>query len=121
MASGTMHASVIQSSNRAIHVRPPRYSFVANVDLTDLQSETGSRGQIVDLSLFGCRVAASEPLPAGARVRIKVVRRGAGFEALGRVAYVRDGEMGVVFTHIEQNDLLLLDKWISEMRETPRQ
>jgi hypothetical protein len=30
-------------------MRPPRYSFVANVDLTDLQSETGTRGQIVDL------------------------------------------------------------------------
>jgi len=102
-------------------VRPPRYSFVTNVDLTDLQSETGTRGQIVDLSLFGCRVAASEPLPAGARVRIKVVRRGAGLAALGRVAYVRDGEMGIVFTHIEPNDLLLLDKWIAEMGETPRQ
>ncbi len=102
-------------------MRPPRYSFVANVDLTDLQSETGTRGQIVDLSLFGCGVATSEPLPAGARVRIKVVRRGAGFAALGRVAYVRDGEMGIVFTHIEPNDLLLLDKWIAEMRETPRQ
>ena len=102
-------------------MRPPRYSFVANVDLTDLQSETGTKGQTVDLSLFGCRVAASEPLPAGARVRIKVVRRGAGFEALGRVAYVRDEEMGIVFTHIEQNDLLLLDKWIAETRETPRQ
>jgi hypothetical protein len=26
-------------------VRPPRYSFVANVDLTDLQSEVGTRGR----------------------------------------------------------------------------
>jgi hypothetical protein len=54
-------------------------------------------------------------------VRVKVVRRGAGFEALGRVGYVRDREMGIVFTYIEQNDLLLLDKWIAEMRETPQQ
>jgi L-serine deaminase len=29
--------------------------------------------------------------------------------------------MGIVFTHIEPNDLLLLDKMIAEMRETPRQ
>ena len=102
-------------------MRPPRYSFIANVDLTDLQSETGIKGQIVDLSLFGCRVAASEPLPAGARVRIKVMRRGVGFAALGRVVHARDGEMGIVFSHIEPNDLLLLDKWIAEMRETSRQ
>ena len=45
------------------HHRARRYSFQASVELTDLQSETQTREQTSDLSLFGCHVDTLKPLP----------------------------------------------------------
>ena len=48
---------------------------------------------------------------------IRIVRAGGNFVALGKVSQVRsNGEMGIVFTHIEPNGDTLLDKWLAELR-----
>src|SRR6266851_8681652 len=87
-----------------------RYSFHASVELTDLQSESQTKEQTSDLSLFGCHVATLKPLPPGTKVRIKVSHRSESFEALGKVAYIRENAgMGIFFTRIEANDQLVLD------------
>ncbi len=100
------------------HHRARRYSFHASVELTDLQSETQAKEQTSDLSLFGCHVATPKPLPAGTKVRIKISHRSETFEALGKVAYIRENAgMGIFFTRIEANDQLVLDKWIAERRD----
>jgi PilZ domain-containing protein len=98
--------------------RAHRYSFLATVELTDLQSETQMKEQTSDLSLFGCHVNTSKPWPAGTRVRIRITHRGAIFAAFGRVAYVQPNVgMGISFTSIEGNEDLTLEKWIAELRE----
>jgi hypothetical protein len=98
--------------------RARRYSFLASIELTDLQSETQTREQTSDLSLFGCRVDTVKPLVPGTKVRIKISHRGEHFEALGKVAYAQpNAGMGIVFTRIEPNDQLVLDKWIAEPRD----
>jgi hypothetical protein len=98
--------------------RARRYSFVADIQVIDVQSDATIHEQTSDLSLFGCRVHTLKPLAAGTRVRIRITFRGSTFTALGGVANVRpDGSMGVTFTRIEQSDQLTLDKWINELRE----
>jgi hypothetical protein len=98
--------------------RARRYPFIANVELTDVQSQTQITGRTSDLSLFGCLVVTLRPLSAGIRVRIKIVHTGKSFSADGRVAYARpNAGVGVVFTKIESNDQLVLERWISKLRQ----
>jgi PilZ domain-containing protein len=97
--------------------RARRYSFHASVELTDLQSETHTKEQTSDLSLFGCHVDTLKPLRPGTKVRIKISRRSENFEALGKVVHPRENAgMGIFFTRIEPNDQFVLDKWIAELR-----
>ena len=97
--------------------RASRYPLEANIELTEVQSETPIKGRTSDLSLFGCHANTLEPLAPGTKVRIKTVHRGCNFQALGKVVYARlDVGMGIVFTGIQSNDQLVLDKWIAELR-----
>jgi len=72
--------------------RARRHPFHASIELTDLESETQTKAQTGDLSLFGCRVDALNPLPAETKVRIKISNRSENFEALGKVVYSRQNE-----------------------------
>ena|SRR2546430_1273575 len=108
---------------RSILVQPERprarrHPFAASIEITDVESETQSNEQTCDLSLFGCGVHTQKPLAPGTRVRIRIVRSGASFVALGKIAYAgKSTRMGVLFTKIEPNQQLVLEKWIAEMRE----
>ena len=97
--------------------RARRFSFVAKVELFDLQSEIHFQGRITDLSLYGCGVTAIKALPTGTKLRVRITSKGPAFSALGRVAYATsDGDIGIVFTRTEPNDQSILEKWISELR-----
>lgn len=97
--------------------RARRYSFVASIELTDVQSETHFTEQTTNLSLFGCHVDSEKLLAAGTRVRVRIVRRGASFIALGKVVYaLSNAGIGVVFTEIDFNHKLILEKWIAQLR-----
>jgi c-di-GMP-binding flagellar brake protein YcgR len=97
--------------------RARRYPFVASIEMTNVESEAQMNEQTCDLSLFGCGVNTQKPLPAGARVRIRIVHAGANFVTLGKVAHAgKSSRMGVVFTKIEPNQQLVLEKWIVELR-----
>jgi len=102
------------------HQRPRarRYFFVANIELTDLQSEARFTDQTSDLSLFGCHVNAGEILQAGIRIRLRIVHTGAQFGAIGKVVYASpNAGMGVEFTEIEPNDQVVLERWIGRLRD----
>jgi hypothetical protein len=101
--------------------RARRYSFHASIELTDLQSEGQTREQTTDLSVFGCHVDTLKPLQAGTKVRVKISVGSENFVALGKVVHFRQNSgMGILFTKIEPNDQLVLDKWIAE-RRAPRE
>jgi hypothetical protein len=105
----------------AVRVERPRarrYPFVASIELVDLQSDLQLQERVTDLSLYGCGVSASKSLPAGTKLRVRIISKGSMFSAVGKVAYATaDGEMGIVFTRIERNDQMILEKWISELRD----
>src|SRR5947199_8096839 len=99
------------------HHRARRYSCRASIELTDLQSETQTKEQTSDLSLFGCHVDTLKPLPPETKVRIEISHRSENFEARGKVTSARSNAgMGILFTRIEQHDQSVLDKWIAELR-----
>ena len=98
--------------------RARRYTFVADIQLIDVQSDATMHEKNSDLSLFGCHVHTLKPLAVGIRVRIRIAYRGSIFAALGRVANARpDGSIGLIFTRIEQNDQQTLEKWLNVLRE----
>jgi len=54
-------------------------------------------------------------LPAGTRVRVRIVRMG----ALGKVAYASSNAgIGVVFSEIDLNHQLILEEWIAQLRDS---
>jgi PilZ domain len=96
---------------RAERPRARRYPFVASVELVDLQSDFRLQERVTDLSLYGCGVTASKPLPAGTKLRVRITSKGNTFSALGKVAYAAaNGDMGIVFGRIERNDQVILEK-----------
>ena len=97
--------------------RARRYPFTASIDLVEMESETETREQTNNLSVFGCQVSAQKPLAAGTRVRLRILHRGAIFAALGYIVNVRKNSMGVVFTKVEQKDQAVLEKWLAEVRD----
>jgi hypothetical protein len=99
--------------------RATRYSFIASVILTDL--ETGHQTQKItgDLSLFGCRVVPENSTPFASRVRIQIIHNRETFDAQGRVTSVQPLKgVGIMFTKIEERYQLVLDKWIAELRKS---
>ena len=98
--------------------RARRFPFITSVEITDLQTEVQTIEQLSDLSLFGCQVETAKPLPAGTRVRIRIVHKGETFAAMGKVANVRTNSgMGIVFSGIEEGAEIILEKWVAELRE----
>jgi CDGSH-type Zn-finger protein len=103
---------------RVVRPRARRYSFVASVELVDLQSDVQYQARVTDLSLYGCGATASKPLPAGTHLRVRITSKGSTFSAHGKVAYATsDGNMGIVFTRVERHDQTILEKWIGELRD----
>lgn len=98
--------------------RPPRHSFAATVEITDLQSEAHLTAHLKDISLFGCFVETPNPFPEGTKVRLRIMRGGATVSTAGRVAFSRPGSgMGVHFTNVEPASMPVLDKWVANLRE----
>ena len=99
--------------------RARRYSFVACIELTDVQSETHLKEQTSNLSLFGCRVNSEELLLAGTRVRIRIVHTGASFLATGKIVYaLPHAGMGVAFTEVQASHQSVLENWIAQLRDS---
>jgi hypothetical protein len=93
--------------------RTPRYSFAANIEVTDVESGMLIRGRTRDLALFGCGADTKNPFPKGTRVRIKIAYAGSNFEAFGLVVYGRpDLGMGIVFTNVRRKGERILEEWL---------
>lgn len=100
--------------------RTPRYSFVVDVELTDLHSENQIRAQTKMLSLGGCGVDTVKLFPKGTSVRIRLSHEGAEVRAFARVVYSSAAlGMGIAFTNIERDDERTLEWWIAESLRIP--
>ncbi len=97
----------------------PRYEFIAAAEI--VAAETGARiaMRVRDLSQQGCYVDTSDALPLGTVTHVRIAKGAQRFEARARVVYSRAATgMGLVFTTIEPEQLLALETWLAESRET---
>ncbi len=93
----------------------PRYSFVVDVEVTDVRLGIQIRGRTKTLSLFGCGVDTSK-FAKGTTVTIKLSHRGTEVKALAKVVYSSsDLGMGVAFTSVEPEDEMILEGWIADL------
>jgi PilZ domain len=110
------------SSSSVTGVRDRRYAirfpFAGDVELIDLETGQQVEGVTSDISLGGCFVCTSKPLPVNARARLKLVRKSQVVEALVVVRIVKPRiGMGIEFFDLEPayNEILL--SWLEALRQ----
>jgi hypothetical protein len=110
------------SNSNVTGVRDRRYAirfpFAGDVELIDLETGKQVEGVTSDISLGGCFVCTSKPLPVNARARLKLVRKSQVIEALVVVRIVKPRiGMGIEFFDLEPayNDILLT--WLEALRQ----
>jgi hypothetical protein len=90
-----------------------RYNFGAIAEVIDLDQPDELVSLTRDLSLSGCFVMTTTPLPKGTRVRVRIMRSNGEFTAIGNVtANVTPTGMGIAFTQLEPNDRAILERWL---------
>jgi len=96
-----------------------RYPFAADAELIDLETGKQVNGVTSDLSLGGCFVCTSKPLPIDARARMKLTRKSQVFEArvVVRIVKPRVG-MGIEFFDLESPNNQVLVNWIESLRRS---
>jgi hypothetical protein len=95
-----------------------RYPFAADVELIDLESGAQAAGVTSDISLGGCFVCTSKPLPVKSRVRVTLSRKGQTAKGLAVVRIVKPRiGMGIEFIDVEASGHDVLSRWIEQLRE----
>jgi len=94
--------------------RVPRIPFKTMSVVAERGSSRIVIAQTSDLSRFGCFVQAPEPYPQGTRVHVEIAHGGATLTALGKVAYVTDEGMGIVFSMVEPDNQTILERWLPQ-------
>jgi hypothetical protein len=94
-----------------------RFPFAADAQLIDLESGRQADGVTSDLSLGGCFVCTSKPLPLNSRARMKLSRKTQVLEALVVVRIVKPKVgMGIEFFDLESPNNEILVNWIESLR-----
>jgi hypothetical protein len=96
-----------------------RFPFAADADLLNLESGERTSGITSDISLGGCFVCSSKPLPVRARVRVTLVFKGKRVEILATVRVVKPRiGMGLEFLDLDSASYANLVSWIETLQRT---
>jgi hypothetical protein len=113
IAKGPSHKSGVRDRRYAI-----RYPFAADAELIDLETGTNTTGVTSDISLGGCFICTSKPLPLRARARVTLSRKGQNVEGLAVVRIVKPRiGMGIEFIDVEASSHDILARWIEQLRQ----
>jgi hypothetical protein len=94
----------------------PRYQFIAEAEVTEILSDTSLRAKTSDLSIDGCFLDMLNTSPEGIEVRVRISHKGTMFTTLGKVVFAQPNlGMGVVFKSVQDNQLVILQEWISKL------
>jgi len=94
-----------------------RYPFAADAEVLDLESGARCDGVTSDISLGGCFVCTSKPLPVKSRARVRLVRKEETVEALAMVRIVKPRiGMGLEFIDVEPATSAILARWLDQLR-----
>jgi hypothetical protein len=96
----------------------PRYAFTAAVEVISDEPGAGLKTRVRDLSQQGCNVDTDSPFALGTVADVRITKGRELFEARARVVYNQPGKgMGLMFTVMEPQQLVTLNRWIAESRE----
>jgi hypothetical protein len=101
--------------------KSPRFSTVGPVMLINVQSGAHALVRLMDLSVAGCHVESGERFSAGQKVKVRINRSDAVFEAQGLVARSDPGTgAGIVFEEIDPRYERAIQRWLVELNtKTP--
>jgi PilZ domain-containing protein len=106
-------SSSVAPEERRVH---PRYSLSADAEIVESISRTKMSARVSDLSRSGCYVEMMSPFPVGSQLKMRVMKNKTPFLAQATVAYAAEGMgMGVKFKELEPAQILILEKWLSEL------
>jgi hypothetical protein len=98
------------------HRHAPRYPFIAEAEVTEISSDTKLIARTSDLSIAGAFLDMLNPSPEGTDVRVRITHKSTTFTTLAKVVFVLPNMgMGVVFRSVEDDQLAILQEWISEL------
>jgi len=96
--------------------RSPRYPFYASAEITELQTQTRLTARTSELSRHGCYMDMVNPLPLGTTVKIQLIHHEQTLDATGQVIYSQlNMGMGVAFDEIEVDQVVTLERWLSDL------
>ena len=111
-SDGASHKTSLRDRRYAI-----RFPFAADADVLDLESGARSEGVTSDISLGGCFICTSKPLPLKTRTRVTLERKGETIEALAMVRIVKPKiGMGLEFLDVEAASNAILNRWLDQLR-----
>ena len=81
--------------------RAPRWPLIASAEIVECASDTHLQARVSDLSLLGCYVDMTTPLPVGTKVRLHIGYESTFFSALATVVHSQPNMgMGLEFTDV---------------------
>jgi|SRR3981081_404413 hypothetical protein len=94
----------------------PRFSFIAEAELAELEEGTRIVARISELSSRGCYVDTVNPFPEGTKLSIRIRYGCSTCQLSGKVIYTHTGYgMGVHFADIAKENRTTLDAWLEEL------
>ncbi len=94
-----------------------RYPFAADAELIDMETGKQVTGVTSDLSLGGCFICTSKPLPANARARLRLTRKGQVLDTIVIVRIVKPRiGLGIEFFDLEPPNDQMLSAWIESLQ-----
>ncbi len=110
--SGSANLDGRYADRRAV----PRYMFIATADIIEPGTNTRISGRVSEISKFGCYVDILNTLPKGTAIRVRIYNDSGSFESAGKIIYVQENMgMGVGFVAPGEDQVQILDKWLSEL------
>src|SRR5271169_3462469 len=113
MVGGSVAVNPVE---RRVHTR---YAFTAAVEAVDCRQRSVLNARTGDIGRGGCYIDAFSPFPLKTRVKLRITSERQAFEAYANVVYSKIGMgMGMEFSGVEPDHLLVLDKWIADLSGT---
>ena len=116
-----MDEHVKKGGSRSLFVRDRRYAIryplAADATFIDLETGVSAEGVTSDISMGGCFVCTSKPLPTGCRSRLTLRRKDQVVQALAAVRIVKPRVgMGIEFFDLEPPNPQILAGWLDSLR-----
>jgi PilZ domain len=95
------------------HRRTPRFPFIAPAEVIEGNAASGIPTRLKELSLYGCYLELTTPIPRGTAITVKILIDGDFFEAAATVVYMHASlGMGLAFRDVKPHFLTVLRRWL---------